>query len=197
MTWQRLLHWTGELLLILGVLLAAKGIRDVRREWTRLPGIMKSTRLVARTARDRVPRFLWLCWNRPLEKWPRVARWLGLPLHQTHIHGKDVSVGLETARVKVEAHAGRPVITGGDTEQRLTQLEQHLAELEGELDAMSIWRAKEIEARQAETAQERAERMATDQRIRSDMADLVGGGLRLQVWGVVCLLLGTILTAFW
>lgn len=37
MTWQRLLHWTGELLLILGVLLAAKGISDVRREWTRLP----------------------------------------------------------------------------------------------------------------------------------------------------------------
>jgi hypothetical protein len=39
--------------------------------------------------------------------------------------------------------------------------------------------------------------MAEDQRIHADMADLVGGGLRLQVWGVVCLLLGTILTAFW
>jgi hypothetical protein len=26
---------------------------------------------------------------------------------------------------------------------------------------------------------------------------LVGGGQRLQVWGVACLLLGTILTAFW
>jgi len=39
--------------------------------------------------------------------------------------------------------------------------------------------------------------MAEDQRIRDRMADLAGGGLRLQVWGVVCLPLGTILTAFW
>ena len=65
------------------------------------------------------------------------------------------------------------------------------------MTALSTWRVKETEARQAERAQERAERMAEDQRIRGDMADLVGGGLRLQAWGVVCLLLGSILTAFW
>ena len=39
--------------------------------------------------------------------------------------------------------------------------------------------------------------MAEDQRIRDRMANLAGGGLKLQAWGVVCLLLGTILTAFW
>ena len=106
-------------------------------------------------------------------------------------------VSAETAQARAEAHPGRVVITGGDTEQRLTQVEKHLAELEGELTALNTWRVKETEARQAETAQERAERMAEDQRIRGNMADLVGGGLRLQTWGVVFLLLGTILTAFW
>ena len=37
-TWDDLLHWAGELLLISGIVLAAWGISDVRREWTQLPG---------------------------------------------------------------------------------------------------------------------------------------------------------------
>ncbi len=39
--------------------------------------------------------------------------------------------------------------------------------------------------------------MAGDQRIRERMADLAGGGLRLQAWGVACLLAGTVITAIW
>jgi hypothetical protein len=35
--WKGLLHWTGELLLLGGISLAAKGISDVRREWTGAP----------------------------------------------------------------------------------------------------------------------------------------------------------------
>jgi hypothetical protein len=197
MTWQRLLHWIGELLLILGVLLAAKGISDVRREWTRLPGLTKSAMLLARSARDSVVSFLWLCWNRRLEEWPWLARWPGLRKHETYVPRQDANVVPETVLGKVYMPPVRVDITGGDTEQRLMQLEKRLAELEGELGALRTWRVKEIKARQAETAQERAERMAEDESIRGDMADLVGGGLRLQAWGVVCLLLGTILTAFW
>ncbi len=33
--------------------------------------------------------------------------------------------------------------------------------------------------------------------MRREMADYIGGGLRLQAWGVTCLLAGTILTAFY
>ena len=29
------------------------------------------------------------------------------------------------------------------------------------------------------------------------MADLAGGGLKLQAWGVACLLAGTVITAIW
>jgi hypothetical protein len=39
--------------------------------------------------------------------------------------------------------------------------------------------------------------MAEDQRIRDRMADLAGGGLRLQAWGVACLLASTLITAIW
>ncbi len=196
MTWERLVHWTGGLLLISGVLLAAKGISDVRREWTGLPGITKSVMLRYRSVSGPVVSFLWLCWNRRLEGWPWLAR-LGLRIHQTHVHGDDVSVGLDTAQVRVEARPVRPVVTDGDTEQRLAQLEKRLAELEIELDAHSTLHRREIEDRQAETAQEKAERMAGDQGNRDRMADIAGGGLKLQAWAVVCLLLGTILTAFW
>lgn len=119
----RLLHWTGELLLISGVLPAAKGISDVRREWTRLPVFEKSVILRGRSARDSVVSFLWLCWNRRLEAWPWLAR-LGLRIHHTHIHGEDVIVSAEAAQARAEARVGRVVITGGETDQRLAQLEK-------------------------------------------------------------------------
>ena len=197
MAWERLLHWAGELLLVIGVLLAARGISDVRREWTPLPGIKKSTMLMISTGRKNAVSLLWLCWNRNLERLPRLATWLGLRVHMTRVHLADAGAVLGVAAsLQVEAHPGRPVITGGDAEQRLSQLEKRMAELEAELSAIDAWRRKEAGARQAETAQERAERTAADERIRQEMADLVGGGLRLQAWGVVCLLIGTALTAY-
>jgi hypothetical protein len=196
MAWRRLLHWAGELLLIIGVVLAAKGISDVRREWTSLPGISKSALLKAHAARNGVVSFLWLRWNRGVERWPRLAGRLGLHVHVTYIYVQDASVALDAAAVNVEAHLGSVVITGGDAEQRLSRLETRMAELEAELSPLDTWRRKEVEARQAETTQERADRMAADERIRKEMADLVGGGLRLQTWGVVCLLIGTVLTAY-
>ncbi len=196
MAWRRLFHWAGELLLVIGVLLAAKGISDVRREWTSLPGVRKSAMLKVRVARNRVVSYLWLCWNRSVGRWPWLARRLGLRVHQTHVPLQDGGVAIDVATVNVETHPGRVVITGGDAEQRLNQLEKRTADLEAELSALNTWRKKEAEARQAETAQERAERMVADERIRKEMADLVGGGLRLQAWGVVCLLIGTVLTAY-
>jgi hypothetical protein len=39
--------------------------------------------------------------------------------------------------------------------------------------------------------------MAGDQAAQKRLADLAGGGLRLQAWGVACLLAGSIMTAIW
>jgi hypothetical protein len=85
LTWKGLLHWTGELLLIIGILLAAKGISDVRREWTGRPGIWRSIKHQAQSIRVRATAFLWVRWNRLVEKRPGLARWLHL-----HIHPADV-----------------------------------------------------------------------------------------------------------
>ena len=53
LTWKTLLHWAGEILLIAGILLAAKDISDVRREWTGLPGIWANVRQAAQTIQAR------------------------------------------------------------------------------------------------------------------------------------------------
>jgi hypothetical protein len=97
LTWKGLLHWTGELPLLLGISLAAKGISDVRREWTQLPGTWGSAKQKALRIRGRGASFLWLHWNRALEQWPALARRLRLRIHPTHVHAADSAGG---ARLK-------------------------------------------------------------------------------------------------
>jgi hypothetical protein len=158
----------------------------------------ETAREKARAARDQVVTFLWLRWNRVVERWPRLARWLGLRIHLTHKRDQDeVRVIGETAGAVVQAPLGRPTITGGDADQRFTQLESRMEHLEAEIDGLRTWQMQEARDRHAETERERADRLAGDRRSEQHMADLVGGGLRLQAWGVACLLAGTVLTAFW
>lgn len=66
-----------------------------------------------------------------------------------------------------------------------------------QIGILNAWHEQEVRDRRAATEEERTARMAEDQRIRDRMADLAGGGLKLQAWGVVCLLAGTVLTAIW
>jgi len=85
----------------------------------------------------------------------------------------------------------------GTTEERLAWLEKRMADAVGRLGTLNAWRMQEVRDRQAATDQERAERTAEDQRIRERLAGLAGGGLKLQAWGVACLLAGTLMTAIW
>jgi hypothetical protein len=89
------------------------------------------------------------------------------------------------------------MVLGGTTGERLNRLENRIVEAEQQLAILDAWRALEVRERQAETAEERAERVSEADRIRGDIADLAGGGLRLQAWGVACLVAGTVMTAFW
>src|SRR6266567_3767730 len=121
LSWERLLHFAAVVLLLAGILAAAKGIRDVRLAWTSLPGL--------------AGRLAWL-----------------------------------------EAHLLA-------AEERLVQVEER--------------QLKDVGDHAAVTEEERRTREAADQRLRDDMADLAGGGLRLQAWSVALLIAGTILTAFY
>lgn len=182
----------------MGIALAAMGISDVRSEWTQLPGIRGRVQQAARAFRIRAASFLWACWNRTLAKWPLAARMLRL-----RAHGKAVSAGVATVGVKAMAATGTGKVTrgappaDGTNEERLAWLEGHIAEMSAQIDTLHARHEQEVKDRQDATDQEQAARMVEDHRIRERLADLAGGGLRLQAWGVACLLAGTVMTAIW
>jgi hypothetical protein len=188
-----ILHWAGELLLVLGVILAAKGISDVRREWTSRPGIWGRTREVARPriglARARWYRFVGRS---------RLAQRLHLHLYR----GKPVAGSGSVPMSKMGMTGSGTVgigspLTGGTVEERLAWLENRITATWDQVTDLSLSRQQEIKDREAAVEAECAARVAEDERIRGDIANYAGGGLRLQTWGVVCLLAGTVLTAFW
>ncbi len=180
-TWKGVLHWSGETLLVIGISLAAKGIADVRRGWTGLPGIAGRMRGH---------------WNRLLKHIPGLVRILHL---RPFI--KKVTVTLPIA------WRTRPSRLGPDNwgippsnssyEERLAWLETCMLSAGARINALDAWIDQEAMDRQAATYEERMAREAETSAIRESMANLAGGGLRLQTWGVVCLLVGTIMIAIW
>ncbi len=191
LSWERLLHFAAVVLLLAGILAAAKGIRDVRLAWTSLPGL--AGRLA--TARERA-------WGGARQAQARIAgsgfgRLLRLPPPVTRVHLADGGVAMSSLRVS----AGGTVRWGKPPEgcavERLAWLEAHLLAAEERLVQVEERQLKDVGDHAAVTEEERRTREAADQRLRDDMADLAGGGLRLQAWSVALLIAGTILTAFY
>jgi len=196
LTWKGVLHWAGEVLLLVGITLAAVGISDVRHEWTRLPGIRGRTAQAMREIRTRVASWTWDRWNRFAEKnW--LARRLGLPLHIREVTGSG-GVTMKKMKVSATGETGWDVAPANATlEERVAWLEKRMQTAGTDIGTLFARHEQEVSDRQTATREERAAREAEDQRIRERMADLAGGGLRLQTWGVVCLLAGTVMTAIW
>jgi hypothetical protein len=193
--WKGVLHWTGEALLIIGILLAAQGISDVRREWTRRPGFWGSIEQKGRTIRVRVSVRLWAARN-----WIAARRWLAWLRLRPHVRmpvtmSSTLNLGF-SATGELQTGWGPPP-GDGTVEERLAWLENHMTDAGRQLGDLNTWRKQEVRDRQAAAEAEKAARMAEDHQIRDSMADFAGGGLRLQAWGVVCLLAGTLITAIW
>jgi hypothetical protein len=132
--WKGLLHWTGELLLLGGISLAAKGISDVRREWTGRPGIWTRAQQITQLARVGAASFLWLRWNRAVEKWPQLAKRLRLRIHLTHRHPADAMVFAATATASAAVPPVRVVVAESLTvEERLDKLESLMEEAEQQI----------------------------------------------------------------
>jgi hypothetical protein len=197
LSWKGLGHWTGELLLIIGIALAAQGISDVRREWTSRPGIMGRAKQIAQAWRARTASFLWARWNRVVS-WG----WLAKPLH-LRPHGKTVygSAALSAGSGMSVAATGQvgwgAAPADGSIEERLAWLEDRMAKAAEQISTLNTRHEQEVRDIKASMAGERTARVADVQRIQGRMADLAGGGLKLQAWGVVCLLAGTLMTAVW
>lgn len=197
MKWAWFLHWAGEALLVAGVLLAAKGIRDVRRQWVpQQLGILKAAEMWVSSRAAKSAAVFRASWNRSIGKWPRLTKFFHLRKRVTIRLSGDSGIGGDALNLSV-AGAGRMRIAGGTTEARIAELEKRLALLEDQHDAFMNQYGQDSREQRVELEREATQRTAGDRRLDKRLSDAVGGGLRLQVGGVVCLLLGTILTAIW
>lgn len=152
----------------------------------------------AQAIQGRVAAFLWLMWNRALQRGPSLAKRLHLRIHRTQKHDGDVGLSVPGFSISGTGTVSwGPPPADGTTEERLAWLEVRMTDADEQLRNLYTWHWQEARERQAVADQERSERTAEDQRTRESIADLAGGGLRLQTWGVVCLLAGTIMTAIW
>lgn len=176
MPWERLLHWGGESLVLLGICLAAKGISDVRRTWTALPGLAAWVRAGVLV----------------VARWTLSVAGRAIPGFSGDLPGIVLIPagfsGLVTTFFAPDAAAD---------DERIARLEQELLAAAARITALEAALQQESGELAAATSQERAEREAADQRTREEMAAYIAGGLRLQAWGVAFLLAGTILTAFY
>jgi hypothetical protein len=195
LTWKGLLHWTGELLLIIGISLAARGISDVRREWTARQGLLGSAKQFTRARRAWAASRLWTAWNWIVKRgW---FAWLRLRPHVPVVVSGSGSAHLRLSATATGLRGPAKAPADGTTEERLSWLENWMEEAWRQIAIQHGTHEKEVRDRQVAIDQEQAARIAEDQSIRHSMTDLAGGGLRLQAWGVACLLAGTVLTAIW
>jgi len=192
---DRLLHWSGETLLVTGILMAAKGISDVRRAWTKLPGWSGILAAQAKGKRDQGARSLWSAWNVLADR-----RWIS----QFGIRPRRPAVRAVAAVAVAKATASAtatvirtPPPAESTAEKRLVWLESRMVTAYAQLDVLREAGQQEVKDRTTAVEQEQADRTADISGIRDDLANLAGGGLRLQTWDVVCLLVGTALTAFY
>ncbi len=161
-----MLHWAGTGFLVTGVLVAAQGISDVRREWTGRPG--------------------WVA---------TVLTWLRLrprPLHQVSVLHQFGWNNLFDPLTDWTKPAPSSTV-----EERLEWLEDQMLAVGKHLNDLHAGLRTERTDRVAGDSQEAEARTAGDDAIRKSLADRAGGGLRLQAWGVVFLLAGTVMTAMW
>lgn len=180
-TTSDVIRYTGLALEVLGVLLAAKGISDVRREWTGLPGIWATIKNCARHAAAWTRAKLADTWRR-LRRRPRAVQLRG-GLHAGVSTGASLTANVTRAKPP----------SAGTVEERLAWLERRLAFTMEYLDTTRTELGEERRAREAGDREERTAWSEAVSEARHALANFAGGGLHLQAWGVLAILAGTIL----
>jgi hypothetical protein len=167
----------GGILQVAGIACAAWGIREVRKNWTDLPGI-----------KSRVERRIEI-----------VRTWVRHQLaHVFPSLRRDVTVHATGATVFGYSASGTPTVSPPpvpeDLSERAEWLVARVRELWESADRASADHAELTEALAVDRQRLADEVGRLEAGLRSKLSDLAGGGLRLQTWGVIFLILGTALT---
>jgi hypothetical protein len=167
-TLRTMLHLAGTGFLLAGVLLAAKGISDVRREWTGAPGTTGTLSRWLTSARQLVASGIRYAVD-------GIAALLGRPAIPSGIIG---SGGLVLPKMRVSASADNiwaSPAPGSTVGERLEWLEAHMLTAGRLLKALEIAVQDERKERLAAAHGEAEARSAEDQLIYRQIADLAGG----------------------
>lgn len=176
------LRYAGLALQLAGVGLAAYGIRKVRIEWTEQLGIVG-------TSATWIGRTLAVVARRVSHAGQRLLRWLGLLPSNVTIEGSGVLSRERALSGRATVALGEP-LTETSIEERLSALERDVRSAFNHAEATRQQLADEAKARTEALASEQAARAEHAEQIRQSIGRLAGGGLRLQAWGVACLLVG-------
>lgn len=181
------LRYAGGILQLVGVLLAAVGIRSVRREFTSLLGIVGTVE----------------GWNHSLRGWLRrnTARLRQWYLRRFRGHVTVVDVGAADAARASDAVAGVSVTNAqppadADSAAKIEWLMTRVNALLDQGQEHSRQIHTERANREAAISDVRRAIEQARKESRNKLADLAGGGLRLQTWGVVCIAVGIVLSTF-
>jgi hypothetical protein len=163
--------------------LAAWGIARVRADWTDLLGIRRqSVRWLTRFGRGLSRPFRWLF--RKLRHRPQVVH----PFASDAAGGADAVVSLSVSYAPPPANAS--------PEERIEWLEQRVMPLLSDVAGLKQDVADERRSRAASESNTSARIAALESTMNKKLSTFAGSGLRLQAWGVACLLVGSLCTAF-
>jgi hypothetical protein len=146
--WADLLRYLGLAFQIAGVLFVAKGISDVRRHWTALPGIWGRVQAITRLLWEHSVVLFWRLWD-------AVAGRLGRLPHPRAIK-QDGEAGAASNATGIHRVLRPAPPIEGTVEERLAWLEENLLLTLGDVEAVGDRLAGESRERQARDEEERA-----------------------------------------
>jgi hypothetical protein len=145
-------------------------------------GLRKSAEVYVRGAATVCIERFWTCWNR------FIAQPLQLNAHKTHKPATDQGIFATSASGGMRLGGGlRSRATAVTTLERRDALEKRLTAIECRHDEFRNQYGEETGKQLAAIDREATERTDADKRLDEQLANAVGGDLRLHTWGVVCL----------
>jgi hypothetical protein len=170
---------SGGAFQVTGISFAAFGIHKLRKSWTKLPGLYGRSKKLMKTTHRAVGSFLRRVFHRRQQTVP--AYFSGTVSGEFGVSGTATVTRVprpEPVNEQLEWFAGRL----GDLTLEVENLQADFLDSKGRLEQVD--------------RQTKAEFVRIDQDFRSSLTELAAGGLQIQTWGVLFLIIGTMLSVW-